>query len=211
MHLSTVCSAAWCCARSLRIACRALVTNFSPRRAAQAKQRKRSFQSRPIQHPRFANVLVTRARAALLSETFDGLDRLRDALRPSGPADGDALFHPSPKGPTRLSLTIRLVSVPPASGVDPQPLVQNLDLVETKRPGAGAHLTLGTPLRVAHLYDHLDAADCEFEDLDEVCDNQAAVPPPRPVSTLRLCPKTPLRASGGRGGGLLQSRATLRC
>jgi SH2 domain len=78
-----------------------------------------------------------------------------------GARDGDAIFHPSSKGPDRLSLSIRLFSTAAA------PVIQNIDVCETKASKVGNHLTLGTPLRI-EVFQYHDKAELEFEDLDEV-------------------------------------------
>ena len=129
----------------------------------QARLKRRQIQHRPIQHPRFANISAAAARAAL--SNHDGpwgqQDKFRREISQDGATDGDALFSPSSKGADRLSLSIRLFSTADA------PIVQNIDLMETKTTKVGTHLTLGTPLKIRVFQYHKDE-DLSFDDLDEV-------------------------------------------
>ena len=129
----------------------------------QAKLKRRAFQQRPIQHPRFANLSAAAARAALANAdgAWAGQDKFLREVRHDGARDADAIFHPSSKGSDRLSLSMRLFT---ASGG--HPVIQNVDVLETKsNRGAGGHLTLGTPLKIEVFQYH---GALEFEDLDEV-------------------------------------------
>lgn len=131
----------------------------------QAKQKRRAIQNRPITHDRFANLSAAQVRKALIDPQWNGIEKFRQTFNPQGATDGDAVFHPSPKGSDRLSLSMRLYT-----RGNRVPVIQCIDLLETKSQKIGNHLTLGTPLRIA-MFDHIDSAASEFEDLDDVLVN----------------------------------------
>eukprot|EP00892_Ulva_mutabilis_P012129 jgi/Ulvmu1/9289/UM050_0038.1 len=133
--------------------------------AKRAKQKRRAIQNRPITHDRFANLSAAQVRKALIDPQWNGIEKFRQSFNPAGASEGDAVFHPSPKGSDRLSLSMRLFT-----RGNRVPVVQCIDLLETKSQKLGNHLTLGTPLRIG-LFDYLDAASTEFEDLDDVLVN----------------------------------------
>ncbi|KAK9807078.1 hypothetical protein WJX73_001549 [Symbiochloris irregularis] len=107
-------------------------------------KRNREFPHRPIRHPNFKNISMM----AATEEVKDG-----DV--------GTCILRPSPKGPNELCMTLKL-----HDGMQ-GPMIQHLDIREEgkgDKPGIGAHLQLGKPLRVG-----LKSSEHEaYEDLDHL-------------------------------------------
>jgi hypothetical protein len=114
---------------------------------------------------RFANITAVVARSALENREGPWAQQesfLRD-IRHTGAVDGDAIFHPSSKGPDRICMSLRLFTTELGRAI-----TQNVDVMETKTSNIGSHLSLGTPLRIEAFSYHKRKDECEFEDLDEL-------------------------------------------
>ena len=131
----------------------------------QDRLKKKAFQQRPINHVRFVNLSPKDVKHALIQPKWNNVDKLRRYCNPAGAQDGDAVFHPSPKGADRLMLSVRLFT-----RENRAPVIQQIDVLETKSHKMGNHLMLGTPLRIQQ-FPFLDDEDTQFEDLDDLLVN----------------------------------------